>query len=420
MPFREAWLIIGGFLLLVGLAASEPIVAGIGLVILVLGAVSRYWSNHLFDRLTMTRRLRERRAFIDDEVMLDVVLTNQKPLPLPWYQWRIGVLEALEASDDVVTASASPGLKWIVRRGALGWYQRHAWTFPLRPRERGYHQVGPSLVRSSDILGVFPRVKENDLLDHLVVFPRVFSLEELGLPAERPFGERKGGNRIFEDPLRIAGVREYRPGDPMRRIDWKATARLGELQSRVYEPSATQQLYIMVNIDTMVHPWEGYLHDELERIVSVAASIAVWAAGVRFAVGLLANGAFPDADRPIRLAPSRSPDQLTRVLEALAVVQPLTMGDLATLIGRESGRLPAGSTIVIVASIIPAGLVGAITRLQADGNRVFVLGTSERALDSVPPGVSARPVGHGFDPSHASPSSASAFRKPTGPAGASR
>ena len=411
MPFRDAWLLVGAFLVFVGFSASQPIVAGLGFVILVLGGISRYWSKHLFDRVTMTRKLREKRAFIGDDVLLDVLLVNQKPLPLPWYQWRIGVLESLESSDEVVIASASPGLRWIVRRGALGWYERHNWTFPLRPRERGYHQIGPSLLRSSDLLGVFPRVQDNELLDHLIVFPRVFTLEELGLLADRPFGERKGGDRIFEDPLRIAGLREYRPGDPMRRIDWKATARRGDLQSRVYEPSATQQLYVMVNIDTMAHPWEGYLHDELERIVSVAASIAVWAAGARFSVGLLANGAFPNADRPIRLAPSRSPDQLTRVLEALAVIQPLTLGDLATSIVRESGRMPAGSTIVIVASLIPPALAAAISRLQADGNRVYVLGTSEKALDAVPPGISARPVGHGFDPSHAAPTSESAFHK---------
>ena len=124
----------------------------------------------------------------------------------------------------------------------------------------------------------------------------------------------------------------------------------------MYEPWATQQLYLLVNIDTLEHVWEGFLRDELERIASVAASIAVWADEARYAVGLLANGAFPDADRPIRLPPSRSPEQLTRVLEALAVLQPLSMGELAGALQREASRIPAGSTLVVVATLITDAL----------------------------------------------------------------
>lgn len=396
MPFRDAWLAVGGLLLLVGFAAAQPAIVVVGLVIIVLGGISRYWSRHIFDRLTFKRGMRERRSFIGEAVTLNVSLENRKPLPLPWYEWRLGLVEALPVEGEAMAAAASPGLKWVVRRGALGWYQKHEWTFTLRPTERGYHAFGQSTLRSADLMGVFPRTLANDEAEHLVVFPRVFPLEDLGLPSERPFGERKGGNRIFEDPLRIAGLRQYRPGDPLRRIDWKATARQGDLQSRVYEPSATQQIYLMVNIDTMLHPWEGYLRDELERIVSVAASLAVWAAGARYAVGLLANGAFPDADRPIRLRPSRSRDQLTRVLEALAVIQPLTMGDLAGAIQRESGRIPAGSTIVIVAALIPGELAATISRLRAEGNHVFVVAISDRAAEAVPPGIPVHRLASAF------------------------
>ena len=130
--------------------------------------------------------------------------------------------------------------------------------------------------------------------------------------------------------------------------------------------------------------------------MSVAASLAVWAAGARYAVGLLANGAFPDADRPIRLRPSRSRDQLARVLEALAVIQPLTMGDLATAIQRESGRIPAGSTIVVVASLIPGELAATLSRLRAEGNHVFVVAVSDRAAEAVPAGIAVHRLASAF------------------------
>jgi uncharacterized protein (DUF58 family) len=392
MPFRDAWLLIGGLLLFAGFAAAEPAIAAVGAVIIVLGAVSRYWSRHLFDRVVLRRTLAERRAFVGEEVGMAVELVNRKPLPLPWYEWRIGLVEQLPVEGESLAGAAAPGLSWLVRRGALGWYQQHQWEFKLRPASRGFHLLGPSTLKSADLLGVFPRTSEDREMQSLVVFPQVFTLEDLGLPSQRPFGERKGGNRVFEDPLRIAGLRQYRPGDPLRRIDWKATARTGDVMSRVYEPSATQQLYVMVNIDTMLHAWEGYLRDDLERTVSVAASLVVWAAGARYAVGLLANGAFPDADRPIRLAPSRSRDQLARLLEALAVIQPLTMGDLAGAIRRESGRMPAGSTIVVVAALMPDALAGALARLQDEGHNVFVVATSERVGGNVPASIPMRTV----------------------------
>jgi uncharacterized protein (DUF58 family) len=392
VPFREAWLWVGGLLLFVGFAAAEPAIAAVGVVIIVLGGVSRYWSRHLFDRVRLERTLPERRGFVGESMKLQVELENKKPLPMPWYEWRIGLAEQLPVEREQLAGAAAPGLNWLVKRGALGWYQKHTWEFELKPSVRGFHTVGPASVRSADLMGVFPRRFDWDEMQSIVVFPEVFSLDDLGLPSLRPFGERKGGNRLFEDPLRIAGLREYRPGDPLRRIDWKATARTGEMMSRVYEPSATQQLYVMVNIDTMLHAWEGYLRDDLERTVSVAASLVVWAAGARFAVGLLANGAFPDADRPIRLAPSRSRDQLTRLLEALAVIQPLTMGDLAGAIHRESGRMPTGSTIVVVAALMPEALAGALTRLQDEGHRVFVVATSPRVGDNVPGSIPVRAV----------------------------
>jgi len=127
----------------------------------------------------------------------------------------------------------------------------------------------------------------------------------------------------------------------------------------------------------------------------------VWAAGQRYSVGLMANGSFPNADRPIRLAPSRSRDQLTRVLEALAVIQPLTLGDLAGTLHREGNRIPAGSTIVCVAALVPESLAGVLLRLQDEGHRVFVVATTDRVTPTLPPGLPVTVIGGRHSPAQA-------------------
>ena len=282
------------------------------------------------------------------------------------------------ASTSPLLAQALAGLSWLHRRGTIGWFEHQEWHFTITSEERGYHQVGPVTLRSADLFGLLPRSFPVPELRHVIVYPEAPPLASFDTPADRPLGSFKGRNRLFEDPVRIRGLREYRPGDPLKRIDWKATARRGELQSRVYEASAEPQLYILMNIDTMEHSGQGYFKEELERTISLAASVAVWAGERRYAVGLLANGSYPDADRPIRLAPSRSREQVPRILEALAVIQPLTMGDLASALSRETSRIPAGSTIIVVAALIQEALAAAIMRLRSEQSQVTVLGTSDR------------------------------------------
>lgn len=403
MPFRDAWLLVGGALALIGFGVAEPVVSAVGFLVIVIGGVSRYWSHHLFDRTAFSTTLSEHRTFIDEQVTLDVELVNRKPLPLPWYEWRMALADSIHVKDETLAAAVVPGLSWLYRKGAMGWYERRTWQFALSANERGHFDVGPTSIKSADLFGIFPSQKEIGSTDHITVYPRVFGLDDLGFPADRPFGEARGGSPVFEDPLRVSGLRDYRPGDPLRRIDWKATARTGDLMSRVYEPSATRQLYLCLNIDTMEHAWEGYLKAELERAVSTAASIAIWSAEQRHAVGLLANGSFPEADRPIRLPPSRSRDQVIRILEALAVIQPLTLGDLAGALLRESGRMPAGSTVVCVASLVPDALAGALLRLHQEGHRVHVIGTSERVEGAVPAEIPMTLLGRGFERQRAAP-----------------
>ncbi|GBD23667.1 hypothetical protein HRbin29_01336 [bacterium HR29] len=376
---RAVLLLLGPFAVLLGLVAELPLVSGLGFLLTFLGLAAALWHRELFAGTRFRVSLADRRLFPGEQTTLTVELENRKLLPLPWFEWQVALADPLRVEGERLSAAAAPGFSFLRKSGTLGWYARARWQFRLGSNSRGYHQIGPATVKSSDILGLEPQTLPVPSMERLVVYPRIVSLPELGLPADRPFGDAKGRAQLFEDPLRIKGLREYRPGDPLRRIDWKATARLGELASRVYEPSAARHLYLLLNVDTLPHSWEGYLADDLERTVTVAASIAAWAHEHRHPVGLLANGSLPDADRPLRLPPSASRDQLVRILEALAMVQPLTLQELASVIRKESGRWPLGATVVLVASLVPEELAAEVVRLHAQGYGTAAVLTSERA-----------------------------------------
>jgi uncharacterized protein (DUF58 family) len=377
MWISRYWFSLPLFLLCVGLVAGSGPLIGLSVFLLLAGLVASYWSRHVLDKLHYERIIPENRAFAGEKMSITLRLANDKLLPVPWVEVRDLVPEALPLQDEHLAPSSSHNALYITRSTHLSWYERVNWPLEFDAPARGYYRLGPARLSSGDVFGIFPAFREDEHYDSIIVYPTTYTLPELGLPAERPFGESKGRERIFEDPSRIAGLREYRPGDPMRRIDWKASARQQALQSKVYEPSATLHLLVAVNVHTLAHTWEGYVPELLERLLSVAGSVARYGFEAGYAVGLLANGSYPTSDRPMRIPVGRRSDQLMRILEALAVIGPLTLTPLHEVLTREAQAFPYGATLVCVTARMEPALAAALNRIAGAGHSVTILSLAD-------------------------------------------
>ena len=126
---------------------------------------------------------------------------------------------------------------------------------------------------------------------------------------ERASGRRGAGGEVLQ-------LRAYQPGDPLRAIDWKATARSSQLIARDF--SEDQHLEIVVGIDVgrSSSVWCGEL-DRLGHYVNLAARLAERAVALDDRVGLVLFG-----DRPLAaLAPGRGLAAVTRLRAVLGAVQ---------------------------------------------------------------------------------------------------
>jgi uncharacterized protein (DUF58 family) len=389
---RDTWPWVTAAFVIAGLVLGSVAVIALGFAVGLVCFVASLWARYALARLEYERVAPEDHAFTGETFRVELRLTNRKPLPLPWVEVRDDVPEQLVRAEDATTFRPmgqyrALGLDW---RTSVAGGQRVRRTIELRAPARGLYPLGPAVLRSGDPFGLFTEERVVERPTPVVVYPRTYDLPELRLPARRPYGERAGAARLFEDPLRIAGVRDYRPGDPLRRIDWKATARRGALQSRVYEPAATRHLLICLNTQTVVPAWAGYIPELLERSVSVAASLARDAYDRRDSAGLIATCSFPEADRAIRIAPGGRPEQFVRILEALAVINPFVLEPLAEMLDREEHRLNVGTTMAVVSAVMTDDLGARLDRLQARGHAVVLLATTREALAGAPAGIDAR------------------------------
>lgn len=381
--FSDFWIPASLLLVYVGLLADSTVILALGALVFGVGGLSRLWARVSLEEVVYSRELSETRAFVDETIELDVHLVNGKFIPVPWVEVRELVPEATRVVGGRTRSSGLPQLNVLLRNTSLRSHEQLLWPLRLLTTTRGYFRIGPTRLRSGDLFGFFDNERVFEQQDAIVVYPKTYPLPDLGLGSARPFGERRGGSPIFEDPLRVIGVRDYIPGDPLKRVDWKATARVGRPQSRLYEPSRTQSVTVALNITTLEQTWEGFDPLLLERGVSVAASVAREMFDRGSAVGLMANGSFPDADRPLRVGANRRPDQLARVLETLAMISPYTTSLLSEqLESHEQGLLPAGATVVVVAALMPQDLAATLHRLRSEGQDVHVVKTSDQPWET--------------------------------------
>ncbi len=343
-----------------------------GLVLSAAG-LAKLWSRFSLMGVSCERLLSERRAFPGEHIELRLRLVNRKFLPLPWIQMDDEV--PLKFSSDVpLWANKRPGFGFLTKSAALLWYTGVSWKHRLNCNKRGYYPFGPITLTSSDIFGFYPRSTTEPLVDHVIVYPKIYPLAYLGIPSLQPLGEIVAERRIFEDPIRVIGVREYNPRDSLRHINWKATARRQELQVKVFEPTTTLKVAIFVAIDTFkTKAGEMYDEENFELGLSTAASIASHLTERRSAIGLFVNSCLADSGQPATLLPSSSTTQLVEILEALAKVTPLFNSPFEDFLQAEQTTLPWGTSLVFILSRPSTLLTKLLVNLKENGHKLLVI-----------------------------------------------
>ncbi len=390
----EGWLYLIGGVLVASLLFHAPLLFIVSLILLLVAATVRIWDRYCLVGLSYKRELGQTRAFFGEEVPFVVEITNDKPLPLAWLEVDDTVPgEGLTVTPGHVGPSHMPGRRLLSMLISVRWYERVRRHYLVRCEARGYHPFGPATLRTGDVFGFASQ--EMDLLqeDYLLVYPRIVTLTQLGLPPHDPFGEVPLQRQwLFEDPLRTVGVRDYRPGDSPRRLHWKATARAPDqqLQVKLLEPTTTYRLMVLLNVSTFAEnwAWQGYDPEVLEAAITIAASVANWGAEQGYQIGLSANAKAYRSRAALRMLPSRDPRQLMHVLEALATLVPMaTMGpgDLVELEGRD---LAYGTTVVMVSATADSALLRQLARLRQAGHGPALLligdATGWSTLDGIP------------------------------------
>ncbi|MFO0596862.1 MAG: DUF58 domain-containing protein [Myxococcaceae bacterium] len=249
-----------------------------------------------------------------------------------------------EVRDHVDAHVRADGLQ---QRFELTGVTRVEWR--ATPPSRGAVALGPVTLRLLGPLGLCARQVRVELPRALRVFPDLAILSHDALTVARAQDDAsKRTPRIKADGREFDSLRDYRPGDDRRTLDWKATARRGKPMVRQYRPERNQQVVVLLDCGRhMAGELEG--RRKLDHAVDAALRLARVALGQGDLVGLAAYGAQVQAWLP----PRKGLEHLALLTRTLATVEArLEESSVGAALDQAFARGAKRSLVVILTDLL--------------------------------------------------------------------
>lgn len=344
--------------------------------------LAKYFSTRWIEAVEVERFVESQEVTVGATVGVGMKITNKSGYWIPWM-----------LIDDKIakryTKLPPVALNLLVATVQLLSFSPKKTTlhrYALQTQRRGYYQLGPTLLETGDLLGLHRSFRIANQPSYLTVLPKLTVLEGIEISSRRPMGEMKVEDRVLEDPTLMTGLREYRAGDPINRVHWKATARTGMLHTRVFQPTCVQGAMLLLDMHESTNPQK---HEPVrtDLAVSAAASIAHWLYQNAEPFGLISNGrdaaermrelnkkglysdrtsataniemrSQSDRLNPVVLGANRTPEHFAQMHRMLARLERTDGLKLDQLLIETESRLPKLlSLIAIVQRVDEAGLL---------------------------------------------------------------
>lgn len=301
----------------------ETLLVGMGVTCMV----AYLWARELASHLRLLREIRFGWARVGDILEERFTLSNTGIVPAVW----------VEISDQSTLANYQIGQVTAISGNA-----KNTWRSKTICSQRGIFSLGPTIIKTSDPLGLFQVIVELPETTSLMVLPPVVPLPTIEIAPGGRIGEgRRSQPDPFERTVSSAGARPYYPGDPLRWLHWRLSAHHDELFVRTFDSTPSSDWWILLDLEQQTQIGEG-ADSSIEHGVILAASLAEQGLRTGVDVGLAVAG-----EPLVWLPPDQTAAHRLDILRSLALVNPGNTS-LDQLLRATRPKLHRGASLIVI------------------------------------------------------------------------
>ena len=241
------------------------------ILLAIMAAVELFiYRIHALDDLSLDVHFSTDLAQYGEVIEVVEIAKNNKRLPLPFLLLKFEAPVSLLFLDMTNTTRSD----YLYREDMLTMksFSSHTRRIKARCMKRGYYSFTRVNITTSDILLIEKLAKEFDRSSNITILPEIVDSDELCNLMSITFSDVLRRRTLLTDPFALSGIREYQIWDPMKTINWTATARCGDFMVNQNVSTAMQQVTILLNLEFYNRQKSDSL---LEKSISLAYSYMI-------------------------------------------------------------------------------------------------------------------------------------------------
>ena len=307
-----------------------------------------------------------------DEVELIEIIRNRGFFPLLF----VDVESYLPADIRVMDYETGDAMPYLLSRFHLMPYTQVRRRHKLRCVKRGYYAIQTASIY--DRGGAIPLTSPADLY----VYPKVIPMDLYRLAVGRMQGEYTSMRPLYSDPFSLSGIRDYRLGDTVSQINFKASARVPmsgssasplKVNNRDFCASRRLMIYMDFHLPVGTIMTSEDYESRAEQGLSYCSALMRDAVYSGYAVGFAANCKWPDGSLSLRFAPDSSESHLMEMMRAMAAMIPYDGASFAAMLEQDLVEGMTDTEVVIFCYVQGEEMLTRIAELERLGNSVKVV-----------------------------------------------
>jgi len=358
---------IGAFIILGAVFLSALLIGGtffygIFFFILFLLVLSCYMGKKVYKSMECLVWKVSDRVTSGDFVDYSIEIYNSSIFPIPYMEVYLNMPERLTGEEE----------KFSVRSLAPGGKIKLSRSFTCK--HKGIYDLGSIDVLYGDPFFIFSWKRQFKYDISLMVYPRVYPVENILIPANQLFGTISKKSNAFEDFTSIKDIRKYQTGDSFKKIHWKVSAHKGDLYVKNLDMNASTHMHLF--LDLYEDKYIGDRSEDIEeRVSECAASLIKFAMSKDIGVNLYA------ASKEYINLSHKEAGTLETYLNVLTGLNPNGNINISEIIYKEAQKLNSGVTIIIITPKIDVNLISTASQMKVKGYQFIIFEIKD---DSVP------------------------------------